>query len=91
MRYYISSKDLNVRELLNETRSHWLIESMHWTLDTEFGEDTCRKRAEESAENFARIRQMCLNILKSGTTLKASILVLKTKEQCVRWILSTFF
>ncbi len=42
-------------------------------LDTEFGEDACRKRVEERAENFARIRQMYLNILKSETTLKASI------------------
>ena len=46
---------------------------MHWMLDTAFGEDACRKRAEERAENFARIRQMCLNMLKSETTLKASI------------------
>ncbi|EOI5757161.1 MULTISPECIES: transposase [Enterobacteriaceae] len=58
---------------LNASRSHWLVESMHWMLDTAFGEDACRKRAEERAENFARIRQMCLNMLKSETTLKASI------------------
>lgn len=46
-----------------------LVESMDWMLDIEFGEDACRKRA----ENFARIRQMCLNMPKSETTLKASI------------------
>ncbi|PMN96656.1 transposase [Vibrio sp. 10N.222.55.C12] len=73
VRYYISSKELSAKELLNATRSHWLVESMHWSLDTDFGEDASRKRAEESAENFARIRQMCLNMLKSETTLKASI------------------
>ncbi len=44
-----------------------------WSLDTTFGEDACRKRAGQSAENFARIRQMCLNVLKSEATLKASI------------------
>lgn len=47
MKYYISSKDLNAKELLNATRSHWLVESMHWSLDTTFGEDASRKRAEE--------------------------------------------
>ncbi|WP_081324574.1 ISAs1 family transposase, partial [Vibrio cyclitrophicus] len=73
VRYYISSKELSAKELLNGTRSHWLVESMHWSLDTAFGEDASRKRAEEGAENFARIRQMCLNMLKSETTLKASI------------------
>ncbi|MEZ9455661.1 ISAs1 family transposase, partial [Vibrio sp. 10N.222.54.C3] len=71
--YYISSKDLNAKELLNATRSHWLVESMNWSLDTTFSEDDCRKRAEESAENFARIRQMSLNMLRSEVTLKASI------------------
>ncbi len=73
VRYYISSKALSAKELLNASRSHWLVESMHWMLDTAFGEDACRKRAEERAENFARIRQICLNMLKSETTLKASI------------------
>ncbi|MDF5507225.1 ISAs1 family transposase, partial [Vibrio parahaemolyticus] len=73
VKYYISSKDLNAKELLNATRSHWLVESMHWSLDTTFGEDSSRKRAEESAENFARIRQACLNMLKSETPLKASV------------------
>lgn len=73
VKYYIRSKDLNVMELLSAMRSHWLVESMHWSLNTAFDEDACRKRAEESEENFARIRQMCLNMLKSETTLKASI------------------
>lgn len=73
MRYYISSKQLDAKTLLNATRSHWLVESMHWMLDTEFGEDDCRKRAEDSAENFARIRQMCLNLLRNETTFKASL------------------
>ncbi|SBO12197.1 Transposase DDE domain protein [Vibrio mediterranei] len=73
VRYYISSKDLSAKELLNAMRSHWLVDSMHWSLDTRIGEDSCRKRTEESAENFVRIRQMCLSILKSETTLKASI------------------
>lgn len=73
VRYYISSKVLSAKKLLNASSSHWLVESMHWTLGTEFCEDPCRKRAVERGENFARVRQMCLNMLKSETTLKASI------------------
>lgn len=46
---------------------------MHWSLDTTFGEIASRKRAEESEENFARIRQACLKMLKSETMLKASV------------------
>ena len=73
VRYYISSKELNAKELLTASRSHWLVESMHWQLDCSFNEDDSRKRAEESAENFSRIRQICLNLLKSETSFKASI------------------
>lgn len=73
MRYYINSNNLNVKELLRSTRLHWLAESIHLSLDTIFGDDACRKRAEESAENFARIREMCLDMLKSETTFSASI------------------
>lgn len=29
VRYYISSKNLNAKELLNASRSHWVVESMH--------------------------------------------------------------
>ncbi|WP_442853174.1 ISAs1 family transposase [Aeromonas sp. HZM] len=73
VRYYISSKNLNAKVLINATRLHWLVESMNWSPDTTFGEEACRKRAEESAENFARIRKVCLNMLKNAATLKASI------------------
>lgn len=73
VRYYISSKELSAKELLNTTRSHWLVESMRWSLGATYGEGASRKRTEESAENFARIRQACLNMLKSETTLKASV------------------
>lgn len=47
VRYYIISKELSAKELLNVTRSHWLVESMHWSLDTAFGEDSSRKRVDE--------------------------------------------
>lgn len=33
VRYYISSKKLTAEELHNATKSHWLVESMHWQLD----------------------------------------------------------
>ena len=71
--YYISSKKLDAKILLNSVRSHWKVESMHWSLDTAFKEDASRIRTEDRAESFARIRQVCLNLLKSETTFKASV------------------
>lgn len=41
--YYISSilttSETDAKKLLYATRSHWMIESMHWFLDVVFGED----------------------------------------------------
>lgn len=37
--YYISSHQPNPERLLYMTRSHWLVESMHWSLDVVFHED----------------------------------------------------
>lgn len=67
-RYYICSKELEAQTLLEATRSHWGVEVMHWSLDTAFCEDNSRIRAGDRAEAFARIRQICLNLLKSETT-----------------------
>lgn len=73
IRYYICSKELEAQTLLEATRSHWGVEVMHWSLDTAFCEDNSRVRADDRAEAFARIRQICLNLLKSETTFKGGI------------------
>ncbi|MBU5700867.1 ISAs1 family transposase [Vibrio cholerae] len=73
IRYYICSKELEAQTLLEATRSHWGVEVMHWALDTAFCEDNSRIRADDRAEAFARIRQICLNLLKSETTFKGGI------------------
>jgi hypothetical protein len=52
-------------------RSHWGIEnSLHWSLDMAFREDECRKRKDNSAENFALLRHITLNLLKQEKTCK---------------------
>ncbi len=42
-------------------------------IDTAFSEDNSRIRADDCAEALARIRQMCLNLLKGETTFKGGI------------------
>ena len=63
-RYFISSlRDIST--FSKAVRSHWGIEnSLHWCLDVVFHEDLCRTRKDNSAENFAIIRHMAVNILK---------------------------
>lgn len=72
-RFYITSLKSNAKRFANGVRRHWEVEMLHWTLDVVFDDDQCRKRAEKSAENFAVIRHIALNLLKKEQTFKASI------------------
>lgn len=71
-RLYISSLKSDVKRFADGVRSHWGVESMHWTLDVSFQEDQCRKRMEKSPENFAIIRHFVVNLLKKEQTYKGS-------------------
>jgi predicted transposase YbfD/YdcC len=72
-RLYIASLKSDVKRFAEGARSHWGVESMHWTLDVSFQEDQGRKRMEKSPENFAIIRHFVLNLLKKEQTYKGSI------------------
>lgn len=65
--YYITNKSRDsAKSLANYIRNHWQIENgCHWVLDVVFREDDARNRARYSAANFAILRRMALNILKS--------------------------
>lgn len=67
--YYISSLPADAARLLQATQHHWAIEnSFHWVMDVTFGEDRCRIRNEDSAENMAVLRSLALNLLKRDTS-----------------------
>lgn len=61
---YLSSKNSNAEELLSYTRKHWQIESFHWLLDVNLGEDNSRILNQKV--------QICLNIVR-----KFSISIIK--------------
>lgn len=72
--YYISSLPPDAKKLGTTIRSHWGVEnSLHWVLDMAFREDECRKRIDNSTENFAVLRHLTLNLLKQEKTCKRSI------------------
>lgn len=73
VRYYLLSKSMPARRLLQVTRSHWTIENqLHWVLDVHFDEDGSRTRMDNAPENLAILRRLALNILRSHPH-KASI------------------
>lgn len=66
VRYYLLSKYMSAKRLLQTTRSHWGIENqLHWVLDVHFDEDGNRARKDNAPENLAILRRLALNILRS--------------------------
>ncbi|MEZ9699200.1 hypothetical protein BCT46_01080 [Vibrio sp. 10N.261.46.E8] len=59
VRYYIISKELSAKELLNATRSSWLVESMRWSLDTasKTSRGRCRKLRKVQADVLKRVEE----------------------------------
>jgi predicted transposase YbfD/YdcC len=82
-RYYISDLLHSAREFNSHIRCHWSIENkQHWILDVAFNEDQSRKRAKNAAENFGILNRMALNIIKTDSSVKASV---KRKRKMAGW------
>jgi len=65
-RYYIASNaEFKPEEVLHKIRSHWAIEnSLHWTLDMSFGDDSSRIRKNNAPQIMAIMRHLALNLLQ---------------------------
>ncbi|RQZ17092.1 ISAs1 family transposase [Burkholderia sp. Bp9031] len=73
-RYYVCSLPPDAARIAHAARSHWAIENgMHWALDMAFGEDQCRVRVNNAAQNFAVLRRIALNLLRQDRTTKAGL------------------
>lgn len=66
VRFFLLSRKLSAKQLLDVVRAHWSIENnLHWVLDVLFAEDACRSRMDHAPENLAAIRKLAINILQA--------------------------
>ncbi len=73
VRFYLSSLESDYSVHGQVIRTHWEIEnSVHWSLDVTFCEDTSRLRKDNAPENFALLRRLALNLLNQERTFKGS-------------------
>ncbi len=82
-RYYIGSIENNAERFAQSVRNHWGVENgLHWQLDMSFREDESRMRKDHSAENFAVMRYVALNLLKNDKSVKLGV---KNKRSRAGW------
>jgi predicted transposase YbfD/YdcC len=76
-RFYITSSLLPTDKLAPAIRDHWSVEnSLHWVMDMTFRDDESRLRTANAPANFAAIRQMAVNLVrtrKSKLSVKANL------------------
>jgi predicted transposase YbfD/YdcC len=63
-RFYILSRYLSGKRFSEAVRGHWDIESMHWVLDVNFGEDDSRTRERTLGNNLSWLRRFAVTLLK---------------------------
>ena len=80
-RYYISSAKLDIERLAKAARGHWGVESMHWHLDCEFGDDLSRYRTGHGAKNMAVVRRFALGLIRANKD-RGSV---KTRRKKASW------
>lgn len=81
--YFIASIESDANLFAKAVRNHWGIENgLHWTLDMAFREDESRIRKGHAPENFAVLRHIALNLIKSETSFKGSV---NTKQLKAAW------
>lgn len=74
-RYYnITSQSWNARKHGETIRANWGIENnLHYVLNVVFDEDDNRSRKDHLAKNFASLRKVCMNLLRSTKADKKTL------------------
>lgn len=67
--YYVGSVN-NVTDFAKAARTHWGVESMHWSLDVMMGDDRNQTREGVAAQNLAIVKRMVFNTLHNETKVQ---------------------
>lgn len=76
--YYIASVNGSAEELLEISRAHWRIESLHWMLDQDFSEDDCRLESNNAQKTLNAFRKLALSLHRNIIKKRRSKLSVKS-------------
>ncbi|WP_315853388.1 ISAs1 family transposase [Bremerella alba] len=78
--FFISSLPPKAKQVAKYVHAHWSVEnSLHWTLDVTFTEDSSRVRQGSGPEILASLRRVALTLLKRDTSKRKMSIRLKRK------------
>jgi len=81
-RFYISSLTVEAELMAAHIRDHWGVENgLHWVMDMVFRDDECRIRKDGAPANFAVIKHMASNILRSSKSKQS----MRQKRHAAGW------
>ena len=83
VRYFISSLEACAERFAYAVRSHWGVESAHWSLDVTFNEDGRRSRKNESSKNLAQLLRLAYDMIKAAGVPKRTTMKRLGKEALV--------
>jgi predicted transposase YbfD/YdcC len=85
-RYYLTTLPADdAEDALARSRGHWAIENtLHWSLDMTFGDDTSRVRKANAAENLSRLKRLALSLLKHAKPPKKGMSLKRFRTACDR-------
>lgn len=79
--YYIASVT-DISLFAKAVRSHWGIESVHWSLDVTFRDDANKTRKDVAPQNMAVIKRIALNMLRNETKVYPKLSGNKKRYMC---------
>lgn len=69
-RLYVSSLPAGTKRLGSLVRSHWAIESMHWSLDTNLRQDRTKRKRPKAARNLDTIQRIVHSVFSIWRRLR---------------------
>lgn len=82
---------MTAEELLYNVGKVWSVKTIHWLLDVNFNEDSCRVEDKNIQQNLNMIKKLALNIIKQYKAATKSKRVISKSSSCGEGETTSYF